>query len=127
MSGRLRSNVETSFRPVFCRPVLAYSGEGVLRVEANRWKLLGLLFDIAQQRFGTREIAALCEQLCCKQIPKLDIERVSSPLGKKSGFVDVLLRICWTRTVQKKRRECLIYLVISGVLFSERAKAIARS
>ncbi len=58
--------------------LVTHLGEGVLRVEANRWKWLRLLFYLEQDRFGFREIAALCEQLCFQQISKLNIEGASA-------------------------------------------------
>ena len=56
---------------------VTHLGKGVLRVEANRWKCLGLLFYIAQECFGVRKIAALCEQLRFKEIAELNIEETS--------------------------------------------------
>ena len=67
--------------------------ERVLSIEADGWKFLGLLFHIAQERFGVWEIAALCEQLRFKEIAELNIEETCLPSGKISGLADVLLRL----------------------------------
>ena len=82
--------------------LVTYLGEGVLRVEANRWELLGLSFDSQQERFGAWEIAALREQLCFKKIAELYIERLFPSLGKISGFVDVLLRRFWVAVMCRR-------------------------
>jgi predicted membrane channel-forming protein YqfA (hemolysin III family) len=71
--------------------LVAYLSEGVLRVEANRWKLLRLLFYIQQERFGLWEIAALRKQLSFQEVAELYVKGASLSLGKKSGLIYVFL------------------------------------
>jgi hypothetical protein len=52
----------------------------------------------------------MCEKLCFQEISELDIEGISSLLGKSFGFFDVFLRLLWMRCVQEKGRERLVNL-----------------